>query len=107
MPAAGQSTVSFNTPFNFFQTEVIDSADIFDAIVKTMPITIFFDGPLPTRYFTDPSDPFSGYDYIEGPVNATRIVLGTLPPAIPVPAALPMLAGGLALLGLFSRRRTG
>lgn len=102
VPSPGQSTVSFPAPFDFFPTEVIDTTDILSTIIKTLPMTITFEGPLPTRFF---DDGLGGFDYIEGSVNATKIEIGT-PSVVPLPASLGLLLAGLGAIGTAGRFRS-
>lgn len=77
-------------------------------------LSVYLDGPLPLKLFEYPDDAppeLEDFPYVEGPLPISRITLGleggeplTDPmPPIPVPPALPLLAGGLLLLGLSGR----
>lgn len=63
-----------------------------------------------------PSDHFSGISLASGlynleyasPMNAgktTTLTIASVVSTVPVPASLPMLAGGVALIGLFRKKR--
>ena len=79
-------------------------------------LSIFVDGPLPTKLFEkrdpDTDELLYSEEYIEGPLPISRLTLGLVggeplpvPAPIPLPGGLPLLAGGLGLLAL--RRRLG
>lgn len=63
-------------------------------------ISVYLNGPLPTRSFEDPFDG-SIVEYIEGPLSVNRIIFGTVGGApvapVPLPASLPLLSLGLGL----------
>ena len=83
--------------------------DVVDFPEFELRVSVFLDGPLPTREFVDEGfDPPETFTFVEGPLSISRIEIGTvggapLPP-VPLPAGLPLLLGALGAVALVRRR---
>jgi hypothetical protein len=78
----------------------------FDLTFTDSLIEVFVDGALEISYsgsFTDGA--FGFYNYSQGSVSYAGITEDVLPPAVPLPAGLPLLLAGLGAFGWMRRRQ--
>lgn len=101
---------SYDGIFSAFSGRVAEFPDF------ELVMSVYLDGPLPTKTFSyqeSEDGPILSFDYVEGPLNISRITLGLVggepvPSAVvPLPAALPLLLGALGGMALIRRRRVG
>lgn len=79
---------------------------IFDIVFTSSLIEVKVDGQTELSYagnFTDGS--FGFYNFSQAQVRYAGITQDVVPTTVPLPAALPLLAGGLGILGLAGWRR--
>lgn len=99
-------TFVFEDDFSAFPSR---DANVFDFPELEGMLSVFLDGPLPTRLFEDPDDPAFNFEFIEGQLDIDRITFGLVGgdplPAIPLPAGLPLILGALGTLAALRTRR--
>lgn len=103
-PGPGETTYTFNAPYDVFGPVVGEPA-------QTLQLNVFFDGELPVQVFQifdDMGNVVDQLGYFDGPLDVTKITLGT-EGGESVPAPIPEPATGLLLLvgsvGLATTRR--
>jgi len=103
-------TFDYDDPFSFYGPRTME-----DALARPefeIGVNVFFDGIFPTKIFEETDgagNVVNTFDYIEGPINVTRIEIGLIGgdpiSQVPVPATLPLMLLGVSGLALMRRKR--